>query len=83
MKFNVKDLGGVEGYLGLDKGVDGNLKRYVVETESHNLSTAISSNLVNVMAIRLMGFGVLELSIIKISRTLFVTPGSIAALPLI
>jgi hypothetical protein len=83
MKFNVRDLGGIEGYLGLDKGVDGNLKRYVVETASYNLSTAISSNLVNVMAIRLMGFGVLELSILTISRTLFVTLGSIVALPLI
>ncbi|MDT7865400.1 MAG: hypothetical protein RRE21_00565 [Desulfurococcales archaeon] len=83
MKFNVRDLGSIEGYLGLDKGVDGNLKRYVVETASYNLSTAISSNLVNVMAIRLMGFGVLELSILTISRTLFVTLGSIVALPLI
>jgi len=83
MKFNVRDLGGIEGYLGLDKGVDSNLKRYVVETASYNLSTAISSNLVNVMAIRLMGFGVLELSILTISRMLFVTLGSIVALPLI
>jgi len=33
MKFNVRDLGGIEGYLELDKGVDGNLKRYVVLLE--------------------------------------------------
>ncbi len=79
----MRDLGGIEGHLGLDKGVDSNLKRCFVETASYNLSTAISSNLVNVMAIRLMGFGVLELSILTISRTLFVTLGSIVALPLI
>jgi hypothetical protein len=83
MRFSSKDLGSIEGYLGLDKGVDGNLKRYVVETATHNLSTAISSNLVNVMAIRFMGFGVLELGILTISRTLFVTLGSMIALPLI
>jgi len=54
-----------------------------VETATYNLSTAISSNLVNVMAIRFMGFGVLELGILTISRTLFVTLGSVIALPLI
>ncbi len=83
MRFSSKDLGGIEGYLGLDKGVDGNLKRYVVETATYNHSTAISSNLVNVnvMAIRFMGFGVLELGILTISRTLFVTLGSMTALP--
>jgi hypothetical protein len=63
MRFSSRDLGSIEGYLGLDKGVDGNLKRYVMETVTYNFSTAISSNLVNVMAIRFMGFGVLELGI--------------------
>jgi hypothetical protein len=33
MRFSSKDLGSIEGYLGLDKGVDGNLKRYVVLLE--------------------------------------------------
>ncbi len=81
MRFSSKDLGSIEGYLGLDKSVDGNLKRYVVETATYNLSTAISSNPVNVMAIRFMSFGVLELGILTISRTLFVTLGSMIALP--
>lgn len=79
----IGDVGVIEDHMGFGERLNGNLRRYVIETTSYNFSTSISSNLVNAMAMRFMGFNVVELGVLTTVRMLSVTLGSIIALPIL
>ncbi|MCS7106630.1 MAG: hypothetical protein NZ902_00765 [Acidilobaceae archaeon] len=71
------------GYEGEEERIAKNMKRYVIETTSYTLSTAISTNLVNALAMRYMGYGIVEIGALTLLRTAAVSVGSVAALPLL
>ncbi|MCX8196104.1 MAG: hypothetical protein N3F67_03390 [Acidilobaceae archaeon] len=78
MKWDPLALG-MEG----EKERAANMRNYVLETTTYTFSTAISTNLVNALAMRYLGFGLADIGALAILRTAAVSLGSIAALPIL